>query len=272
MSTERPLCVYRTTLKNLSPNTENALIVGVIIAKQRPRKFQDSNPGSNGKDRGVWNFTLRDSPNDWINATLWAASDYVFHLDTKFQIGDVGRCIFLFTHTLRHFCLFCAIFHDFDIFTCIFDTLFKFVTFLNTCFYGFFSSLWQFMNFVGIHVVYSAFLVFITLLQILWHFCSAFTMFLCFWHMHLSHFVIFICVLLCSLWCFFNCVVLLLSFLTHLFAFMTFFVHFMTLLWCFVTFFMLFWYICAYLWHLFTTLLWHSQLNKINFVCFLLLL
>lgn len=91
MSTERPLCVYKTTLKNISPNTENALLVGVIIAKQRPRKFQDSNPGSNGKDRGVWNFTLRDSPNDWINATLWAPSDYVFHLDTKFQIGDVGE-------------------------------------------------------------------------------------------------------------------------------------------------------------------------------------
>lgn len=76
----------RYLLKELVPEASNAVIVGIIVAKQRPKKFSKS-----GSERAVWNFTIRDSPYDYINATVWGACDNVFEMNDKFQIGDVSK-------------------------------------------------------------------------------------------------------------------------------------------------------------------------------------
>lgn len=79
------ICLERFTLANLIPDMDNALIIGIIISKQQPRKLaKDCN-------RAVWNFTFRDSPRDYINVTCWGLKDAVFELYSKFQLDDVGK-------------------------------------------------------------------------------------------------------------------------------------------------------------------------------------
>lgn len=80
---EVPVTLEKYTLRSLRPDVFNAFVVGVIIAKQSPRKLSD--------DRSVWNFTLRDSPQDFINVTCWGQKESVFLLNEKFQVGDVGK-------------------------------------------------------------------------------------------------------------------------------------------------------------------------------------
>lgn len=36
---------------------------------------------------------MRDSPDDFINVTVWGSSEYVNSLFNKFQIGSVGKYI-----------------------------------------------------------------------------------------------------------------------------------------------------------------------------------
>lgn len=38
----------------------------------------------------MWNFTLRDSPNDTINVSWWGTWDKALNLCSIFAIGDVG--------------------------------------------------------------------------------------------------------------------------------------------------------------------------------------
>lgn len=82
-------CVERVTLQNLTPNKENALIVGIMIAKQPPWPVNVKT--TDNRDRAVWKFTFRDSPQDYINVTCWGEKSYVFELCNKFQVGDVGK-------------------------------------------------------------------------------------------------------------------------------------------------------------------------------------
>lgn len=83
--------VQRLSLCNLHTKITNSLIVGVIIAKQPYRIFPDK---KNEGERGVWNFTLRDSVTDYINVTCWGKAAYVMFLDKTFLVGDVGRSFF----------------------------------------------------------------------------------------------------------------------------------------------------------------------------------
>lgn len=83
--------MQRMTLTDLQPNIDNALIVGIIIAKQRPRVITKDTNAGNSSERSVWNFTLRDSPRDYINATYWGEYDNIREIDVKFEIGDVGE-------------------------------------------------------------------------------------------------------------------------------------------------------------------------------------
>lgn len=80
--------LQKLVLRNLDPNLNNIFVVAIIIAKQRVRKFP--NAENDKPDRAVWNFTVRDSPRDYINVTLWGTSLHVENLSQKFQIGDVG--------------------------------------------------------------------------------------------------------------------------------------------------------------------------------------
>lgn len=82
------ICLQRVTLCNLTPDMDNALIVGIIIGKQQPRKLATNKLEI---DRAVWNFTFRDSPKDYVNVTCWGMKDSIFELDSKFQLDDVGK-------------------------------------------------------------------------------------------------------------------------------------------------------------------------------------
>jgi hypothetical protein len=53
--------------------------------------FLISEGSSSGSERSVWNFTLRDSPYDLINATFWGSPEYIQNLSDKFHVGDVGK-------------------------------------------------------------------------------------------------------------------------------------------------------------------------------------
>lgn len=80
----------RVELKDLDPNMSNVLVVGIIIARRRPKVFesQGSEPGA---PRAVWNFTLRDSLQHYINVCYWGPSELIFKTNDKFSTGDVGK-------------------------------------------------------------------------------------------------------------------------------------------------------------------------------------
>ncbi|XP_048509838.1 meiosis-specific with OB domain-containing protein [Athalia rosae] len=85
--------VQRLTLNSLQPEIKNALIVGIIISKQGVKTFQSKNTSYNTGERGVWNFTIRDSEVDFANVTVWGSSEYVEGLFVNFRIGHVVELI-----------------------------------------------------------------------------------------------------------------------------------------------------------------------------------
>ncbi|XP_065213492.1 meiosis-specific with OB domain-containing protein [Planococcus citri] len=86
----------RVKIRDIGPGTENLLLTGLIIRKQEPRVVQMKKDGS---ERCVWSFTLRDSPSDLINVTIWGLVNSVRDMYNKFQVGDVvsvlnGKAVF----------------------------------------------------------------------------------------------------------------------------------------------------------------------------------
>lgn len=81
--------IQKVPLKDLQPELYNILVVGIIIAKQRVRKFPDKKEPE--MFNAVWNFTLRDSPRDYINVTFWGKSEVVSAANERFFTGDVGK-------------------------------------------------------------------------------------------------------------------------------------------------------------------------------------
>ncbi|XP_060516986.1 meiosis-specific with OB domain-containing protein isoform X2 [Cylas formicarius] len=75
--------LHRLEIKNLEPDAVNILLVGVIIGKKKPKIFQREST------RAVWNFTLRDSPQHYINVAMWAPPEQVFQANDRFKTGDV---------------------------------------------------------------------------------------------------------------------------------------------------------------------------------------
>lgn len=43
-----------------------------------------------GRECGVWGFTFRDSPADYINVTVWGSPTYVANLGNMYSVGDVS--------------------------------------------------------------------------------------------------------------------------------------------------------------------------------------
>lgn len=81
--------VQKVCLNNLNINIKNALIVGIIIAKNSPRAVGSKK--KNGESRGVMSFTLRDSYIDTINADVWGSEYFVITFYERFLVGDVGN-------------------------------------------------------------------------------------------------------------------------------------------------------------------------------------
>ncbi|XP_043269231.1 meiosis-specific with OB domain-containing protein [Venturia canescens] len=82
--------VCRQTLNSIRPNTQNSIIIGVIINSQNSKTFETVQ--SRGI-RGVWTFTLRDSEKDFINVTAWGSVDFIDRLTSTFHIGSVVEII-----------------------------------------------------------------------------------------------------------------------------------------------------------------------------------
>lgn len=43
--------------------------------------------------RGVWNFTFRDSEADFINVTVWGSPAFIESCTDEFHVGSVGECL-----------------------------------------------------------------------------------------------------------------------------------------------------------------------------------
>ncbi|XP_076270084.1 meiosis specific with OB domains hold'em [Rhynchophorus ferrugineus] len=80
--------LQRVNLRNLDPNLNNVMIVAIIIAKQRPRVVE-TQENQRSVYRAVWNFTIRDSPQHYINATYWGNVDQILDISNKYDTGDV---------------------------------------------------------------------------------------------------------------------------------------------------------------------------------------
>ncbi|XP_064638247.1 meiosis-specific with OB domain-containing protein-like isoform X2 [Lineus longissimus] len=74
-------------ITSLSAGLANVVICGVVLAKEEPKNIMSKkNPGS---ERYLLNFTIRDSPYDFINATCWGSKEYIQILAGLFHIGDI---------------------------------------------------------------------------------------------------------------------------------------------------------------------------------------
>lgn len=82
--------LQKVELRNLAPYLANALIVGIIIGKNRPKLFEAQGAEVNSR-RAVWNFTIRDSLQHYINVSYWGTSEQIIQANEKFVIGDVGK-------------------------------------------------------------------------------------------------------------------------------------------------------------------------------------
>ncbi|GIY69439.1 meiosis-specific with OB domain-containing protein [Caerostris darwini] len=79
----------KVSINQLSSELSQIVVVGMIIAKQDARRV--SSRKQPGRERFVLNFTLRDSPNDTINAICWGEESGISTLSTSFTIGDIVK-------------------------------------------------------------------------------------------------------------------------------------------------------------------------------------
>lgn len=84
--------VQKVRLNHLNMNIKNALIVGIVIAKNSPRTIGSKK--KNGESRGVTSFTVRDSEVDTINVDVWGSEYFVLTFYERFLVGDVGENFF----------------------------------------------------------------------------------------------------------------------------------------------------------------------------------
>ncbi|XP_013172077.1 PREDICTED: meiosis-specific with OB domain-containing protein-like isoform X3 [Papilio xuthus] len=79
--------VQKVRLNSLNINIKNALVMGIIIAKNCPRTFGPKKKSS--ESRGVMSFTIRDSQIDTINVDVWGSDYFVMTIYNRFIVGDV---------------------------------------------------------------------------------------------------------------------------------------------------------------------------------------
>lgn len=98
----------RHTIQNLTLNSSNVSIAGVLLAKSDVRLFSksatsssrsaasrsnyrpdDSGGGDDTMGRGVITFTVRDTPRSFINCVIWGSASFVESYNLLFQVGDV---------------------------------------------------------------------------------------------------------------------------------------------------------------------------------------
>ena len=82
--------VRKLPIGALQPGNNNAMIVGIIIGKSGPKKVVMKRDGT---DRWVTTFTLRDSPSDLINLTVWSGREESLCLKKSFHIVEVVEVV-----------------------------------------------------------------------------------------------------------------------------------------------------------------------------------
>jgi len=77
--------VKRLPIGALQPTTKDFVLVALMVGRSESRRFMKKD----GSERFVTNFTLRDSPTDIINLTLWNSREEVEADLFRFKIGSV---------------------------------------------------------------------------------------------------------------------------------------------------------------------------------------
>nr|XP_057917479.1 meiosis-specific with OB domain-containing protein [Doryrhamphus excisus] len=73
-------------ISELHPNFSHAKVVGIVIGKSDIRSFPDRK--NVGTERFTFSFTIKDSPDFFINVTAWGNDGYINGLSGSFTIGD----------------------------------------------------------------------------------------------------------------------------------------------------------------------------------------
>ncbi|XP_070783647.1 meiosis-specific with OB domain-containing protein [Enoplosus armatus] len=73
-------------ISELHPNFSHPKVAGIIIGKTDVKSFPDRK--NIGTDRFTFGFTVKDSPDFFINVTAWGNDGYIIGLSSSFSIGD----------------------------------------------------------------------------------------------------------------------------------------------------------------------------------------
>ena len=82
--------VRRCHIGALQPGNSDVLLVALVINKSDPKKVTMKKDGA---ERWVTNLTLRDSPSDMINLTVWSSAEEAATLKDGFHIGSVVEIV-----------------------------------------------------------------------------------------------------------------------------------------------------------------------------------
>ncbi|XP_034716312.1 meiosis-specific with OB domain-containing protein [Etheostoma cragini] len=73
-------------ISELHPNFSHPKVAGIVIGKTDVRSFPDRK--NIGEDRFTFSFTIKDSPDFFINVTSWGNDGYINGLSGSFSTGD----------------------------------------------------------------------------------------------------------------------------------------------------------------------------------------
>ena len=86
----RPGVLKKVPIGALQPGVKDAIIVAGIINKPDPRAVTMKKDGT---ERWATCITLRDSPADLINFTIWSGKELADEINQGFHIGDIVEII-----------------------------------------------------------------------------------------------------------------------------------------------------------------------------------
>ncbi|XP_077482786.1 meiosis-specific with OB domain-containing protein [Stigmatopora argus] len=76
-----------SSISELHPNLFHTKVVGIIIGKTDIKSFPDRK--NVGVDRFTFGFTVKDSPDFFMNVSAWGNDNYIHGLSQSFTIGDI---------------------------------------------------------------------------------------------------------------------------------------------------------------------------------------
>ncbi|XP_077357732.1 meiosis-specific with OB domain-containing protein [Festucalex cinctus] len=75
------------SISELHPKLSHVKVVGIIIGKTDIKSFPDRKNA--GVDRFTFGFTIKDSPDFFINVSAWGNDAYITGMSNSFSVGDV---------------------------------------------------------------------------------------------------------------------------------------------------------------------------------------